>query len=164
MAETFAESKIYIGTTAPIDFTTDETAIADFAADDFKEIKEMSNMGDFGKAANVLTFQTVSERYSKKGKGGFNAGDPVVTYGRDPLDEGQARVDAAVDTKYYYNFKLELADAISENYTNSVIYFRALVASLPGQFGGQESFMTKQATLAIYPAAIEVPTVFVTSP
>jgi hypothetical protein len=164
MAETFAESKLFIGTTAPIDFTTEETAKADFAADDFVEIKEMSNMGDFGPVANILAFQTVSDKYSKKGKGGYNAGDPAVVFGRLPNDPGQVRVRAAVNDKYYRNFKLELADAESEHYENSVIYFRALVSGAPGQFGGQESFMTQTASLGIYPAPIEVPGAFITSP
>lgn len=164
MAETFAESKLFIGTTAPIDFTSDASAIADFEADDWKEVMELSNMGDFGPTANILSFQTVSDKYSKKGKGGYNAGDPAVVFGRLPNDPGQQRVRDAVKDKYYRNFKLELADAESENYTNSVIYFRALVSGAPGQFGGQESFMTQTASLGIYPAPVEVPSAFVTSP
>jgi hypothetical protein len=164
MAQTFADSKIFIGTTAPIDYTTDEQAVADFEADDFTEILEMSNLGDIGPVANILQFVTVSGNRTKKSKGQLNEGDPVLVVGREANDPGQVLVRAAGKDKYYRNFKLELADAESEHYTNSVIYFRAIVSGAPRQFGGNESFMTESYTLGIYPQAIEVPSEFVTSP
>lgn len=158
MAETFAGSRLYIGTTAPA------ATKSEFEADVYTEIKELSNAGDIGASANVLTFPLVSDDYVKKSKGARNAGDPVIVVGRDPLDPGQILVRAAEADKYYRNFKLVIADARSEHYTDSILYFRALVVGVPRQFGGQEDFVTESYTLGIYPKPIEVPSAFVTSP
>jgi hypothetical protein len=104
----------------------------------------------------VVQFPIVSDDYVKKAKGTRNAGDPVVVVGFVADDPGQIAARAAEKTKFYYNFKLELADAADENHTDSVIYFRALVAGVPKQFGGNEDFVTESYTLAIYPRPIEV--------
>lgn len=160
MAETFAESKLYIGTTAG-DETNDQAA---FEADNYLEIKDLSNMGAFGTSRNILKFVTVSGGFTKKSVGTADAGDPVVVAGRLPLDPGQNRLNAALGDKFYRNFKLVVADATSEHYTDSIIYFRALVAAAPKQFGGAEDFVTLSASLAIWPEPVEVPSEFVTSP
>lgn len=155
MSDTFAGAKLYVGTTLAIDYTTEQSALADFEGDDYKEIKEVSNVGEIGAAANVLTFPVVSDDFVRKSKGTRNAGDPVVVVGFVADDDGQIRMRAAERTKFYYNFKLVLADAVDENHTDSTIYFRAIVAGVPRQFGGNEDFVTESYTLGIYPRPIE---------
>lgn len=156
MTDTFAGAKLYIGTTASIDFTTENTALVDFKADTYTEIKELSNMGDVGSSANVVTFPVVSDDFVRKSKGTRNAGDPAIVVGRTSTDPGQIAVRAAERTKYYYNFKLVLADAVDEHHTDTEIYWRALVAGVPGQFGGNEDFVTETYTLGIYPRPLIV--------
>lgn len=150
-ADTFAGAKLYIGTTLSIDYTSDMTAQQDFESDDFVEIKEISNVGEIGANANIVTFPVVSDDFVRKAKGTRNAGDPAIVVGRISDDPGQIKVRAAEKTKFYYNFKLELADAQDENHTDTVIYFRALVAGVPNQFGGNEDFVTETYSLGIYP-------------
>jgi hypothetical protein len=164
MSDTFAGAKLYIGTTATIDYTTDTTAQTAFEADTYVEIKEISNVGEIGASANVVTFPIVSDDFVKKSKGTRNAGDPAIVVGRVPDDPGQVAVRAAEATKFYYNFKLELADAIDENHTDTVIYFRALVAGIPNQFGGNEDFVTETYTLGIYPRPLIIDSEIITSP
>lgn len=151
---TFAGGKLFIGTTAAIDYTSRPATIASFESDMLNnglEIGGLNNMGEIGAAANVVQFPLVSDDFVAKSKGTRNAGDPAVIVGRLSDDPGQIRVREAEATKYYYNFKLELEDAENEMMTNTVIYFRALVAGIPNQFGGNEDFVTETYTLAIYP-------------
>ena len=157
MSGTFAGGRLHIGTTAAINFTTDQTAQAAFEADTYAEIKEISNVGEIGASANVVQFPVVSDEFVKKSKGTRNAGDPVVVVGYVADDAGQVAMRAAEKTKFYYNFKLVLADAIDENHTDTTIYFRALVAGTPKQFGGVEDFVTESYTLGIYPRPLEIP-------
>lgn len=164
MADTFAGAKLAIGTTAQIDYTTEESAIAAFEADDFVEIGEINNVGELGAAANIVQFPLVSEDFVNKAKGTRNAGDPVIVVGRVSNDPGQLRVRAAEKTKYKYNFRLTLADAVDENHTDTIIYFRALVAGVPMGFGGNEDFVTESYTLGIYPRPTIIESEFVTSP
>lgn len=158
MAKTFAGAKIYIGSTAAA------STRSEFEAISFLEITNVSNMGELGAAANVLQFPVVSDDFVKKSKGTRNAGDPVLVVGRLPNDPGQVAVRAAEETKFFYNFKLELEDAETENHTNTVIYFRALVAGVPIQLGGNEDFVTESYTLGIYPRPLIIESEEIPSP
>lgn len=164
MSNTFAGAKLYIGTTLQIDYTSDVSAQTSFETDTYTEIKEISNVGEIGAAANIVQFPVVSDDFVQKAKGTRNAGDPVVVVGRMPADAGQIKMRNAEKTKFYFNFKLELADAIDENHTDTVIYFRALVAGVPMQFGGVEDFVTESYSLGIYPRPLIIESEFVTSP
>lgn len=152
---TFADSQLWIYGTEEIDFSTEQTALADFEAlSGGVEIEGINNLGEIGPTDNIVSFSLVKKRFSKKAKGESNAGDPVLLVGRLSDDPGQVRLRAAQKTKNYYNFKLIAADAESENETDTVIYFRALVGSATKGFGGNEDFMTEAYTLAIYPEPI----------
>lgn len=150
MANTFAGAKIYIGT------TLQATTRLEFEADTYVEIEEVSNMGELGSTANVVQFPLVSDDFVLKAKGTRNAGDPALVVGRVSTAPGQIKLRQAEDTKYYYNFKLELEDAPDELTTNTVIYFRALVAGANDTFGGNEDFVTETYTLGIYPRPLYV--------
>lgn len=156
---TFAGAKISIGGTTPA------ANLAAFKAiNSWEEITNVSNMGEFGATANIVTFPVVSDKYVKKSKGTRNAGDPVLVVGRISEDAGQIALREAEDTKFYYNFKLELEDAEDELHTNTVFYFRALVASATNQFGGNEDFVTESYSLGIYPKPIVDESALIPSP
>lgn len=164
---TFAGGKLYMGSTAAINYTSRQTAIDDFEADfttNGTEIGGLNNMGELGASANIVQFPLVSDDFVAKSKGSRNAGDPAIIVGRISDDPGQIKVRAAEGTKFYYNFKLELEDAENENMTNTVIYFRALVGGIPNQFGGNEDFVTETYSLAIYPRPLYVESELITSP
>lgn len=147
---TFAGSKFYIGTTVA---AANESQ---FAADTYTEVKNLSNFGEFGGSANITQFPVVSDLYIKKSKGTRNAGDPAIVVGRTSDDPGQIEMREAEQTKFYYNFKLELSDAENENKTNTIIYFRAIVASVIIGTGGNEDYVTETYNLGIYPAALVI--------
>lgn len=161
---TFGGGKLYIGTTRPVDFSSPLSARQDFEADTYTEIGGLNNMGEFGASANVVQFPLVGDDYVDKSKGTRNAGDPAVIVGRISDDPGQIKVREAEKTKYKFNFKLELADAVDENHTNTIYYFRALVAGVPNQFGGNEDFVTETYTLGVYPGPLIIESELITSP
>lgn len=161
---TFAGGELRIGTTAPIDFSTPQTARTSFENDSYTKIGGLNNMGEFGGSSNVLQFPLVSDDFVAKSKGTRDAGDPAVIVGRISDDPGQLAVRAAEKTKFYYNFELELEDAEDELHTNTIIYFRAMVAGVPKQFGGNEDFITETYTLAIYPGPLIVESELIPSP
>lgn len=153
---TFAGSRLSIGTTAVINWATPEDALADFEADTYIEVGGLSNMGEFGATANILSFPLVTDNYVKKSKGTRDAGDPAVVVERISQDPGQKALRAGEKTKFYYNFRLELEDAEDANTSNTVVYFRAIVAGVPNQFGGNEDFVTETYNLGIYPGPLFV--------
>lgn len=158
MANTFAGAKIYIGTT--MQASTREQ----FEADTYIEIEEVSNMGEFGSTANVVQFPLVSDDFVVKAKGTRNAGDPALVVGRVSTAPGQIKLREAETTKFFFNFKLELEDAPDEFTTNTVIYFRALVAGANNAFGGNEDFVTETYTLGIYPRPLIIEQENISSP
>lgn len=145
---TFAGAKIYIGGT---DAAANLTAFEAFPENYWTEITNVSNMGEFGASANIVQFPVVSDKYVKKSKGTRNAGDPVLVVGRVSDDAGQIKMRDAEDTKFYFNFRMILEDAANETMTNTVIFWRALVASVTNQFGGVEDFVTESYSMGIYP-------------
>lgn len=158
MADTVAGAKISIGTTLAA------ASRSQFEADTYIEIGGTSNIGEFGASANILQFPLISEAFVAKSKGTRNAGDPAIVCARLSADNGQRALRAAELTKFFYNFKLELPDAINESHTDTVIYFRALVAGVPNQFGGVEDFITETYNLAIYPGPLFIESEIITSP
>lgn len=155
---TFAGGVLSIGTTMTA------TNQAQFESDTYLVINELSNMGEFGGASNILTFPVVSRQYNKKGKGSRNGGDPVVVVGRLADDPGQQAIRAAEQTNFTYNFKLEVPDAEGPGFTNTVIYFRAIVASSTMQFGGPEDFRTETYALGIQGKSLIVESAAIASP
>lgn len=155
---TFAGSTLEIGTTLAA------SSEGEFSGDTYTVIGGLNNMGELGSSANVLTFPLVSEDYVKKSKGTRNAGDPAVVCERLPNDPGQIKLRAAEETKFFYNFRLTIADAENENMTDTVVYFRALVVGVPIATGGVEGFVTETYTLGIYPKPLIINSQAISSP
>lgn len=158
MADTVAGALLYIGTTLA---ATNRT---EFEADAYTIINGTSNIGEFGASANILQFPLISEEFVAKSKGNRNAGDPAIVCARLSGDAGQIALRAAERTKFFYNFKLVLPDAVDESHTDTTVYWRALVAGVPNQLGGVEDFITETYNLAIYPGPVFVESAIITSP
>jgi len=80
-----------------------------------------------------------------------------VVVGRDPLNAGQIAVRAAEKTKFAYAFKVEAADALDANDTDSIFYFHALVQSAKENFGESDNVVRTNFNLGITTAIVEVP-------
>jgi len=69
---------------------------AGFAALSWVTIAEVTNMGDVGPEATLVTYDAIGNRVTKKLKGQINMGSQSIDLGQDLTDAGQAILKAAV--------------------------------------------------------------------
>jgi hypothetical protein len=101
---TSAGSKIFMGGTNGAVLLTDL----------YTEIGEITNIGDFGRTYQEVRHDVLSRRGTDKYKGQFDDGNITLQLGRDPADAGQAKLIAARDRDFDYNFYIEDNDAAPE--------------------------------------------------
>lgn len=158
-------AKFYIGTTLPVDTSgTEQDAIDDFEADVYTEVKEIESLGELGDEANDVTFAALADARMRHLKGVRDAGVMEIVAGRDPADGGQQAMKAAQKTKYQYNFKIEVEDAVDENHTNSVFYYRALVQSARDEIGEADNVIRTTFNVGINTQVYELPSAFISTP
>jgi len=119
-------ARFYISNAAVLD-TVD--TIAEFEALTWVEVYPVENLGEFGDEAAAVTFSALNDGRVRKLKGARDAGTLAVVVGHNPTQTGQVAMIAAEATKFNYGFKVEVPDAPSELYSNSVFYFRGKVMS-----------------------------------
>lgn len=126
-------ARFYISNASVLD-TVDTTA--EFAALTWVEVDPVESLGDFGDEASAVTFSGLKDGRIRKLKGARDAGDLAVVVGHNPTQTGQVQMITAEGTKFNYGFKVEIPDAPSELYTNSIFYFRGKVMSKRMGVGG----------------------------
>ena len=151
---TASESKVFVCVTPALPAT--DTA-AEYAALTWVEIGEVEDMGEFGDESSDVTFASVGDGRTRHLKGVRDAGTLALVCGRDPADAGQIALKAAEKTKFSYPIKVQAADAISEDYTDSVYYFNAKVMSARDNYGSVDNVVRTNFSLGIDSAIIEVP-------
>lgn len=149
-AITSSLSKIWIGTTAA---ATDQSG---FEADTYTQILGVTDIGEFGDAANEVTVDFLESGRTQKLKGQRNAGNLELVVAHRADDPGQDALITAEGTTFDYNFYVELNDEDSGETTGSIFYFRAKVMSKRANVGGADSVVTRTFTLGINSAIIEV--------
>ena len=147
MLITASGTKLYIGP-AIVLATTDSAA--EFAAlTPYVEIKEIENYGELGDEAAAVLFAAVGDARVRKSKGARDAGVMALVCGREVHDPGQIALEAAEQTNQTFSFKMELPDAPTEDYSNSFIYFGALVMSKRLNVGGNDNIIRDNFNLGI---------------
>ncbi|GLK67007.1 phage tail tube protein [Hansschlegelia plantiphila] len=142
---TASDARLYIG---PVVLPTTETS-SEFAALTFTEVDMIEDLGEFGDEANIVTGTTLKDGRVRKAKGAADAGTLALRCFHDPLDAGQAALIAASKTKKNYAFKIVLPDAPDVTYSDTTIYFRALVASRRLNVGANDNLIRRAYSLAI---------------
>jgi len=106
---TLAGTIVSIGTTADVDFTSNETALTDFAGDTFTKIGGTETISDFGDTASDVTFTGLEDSRTEHLKGSTDGGSIEITCADDTTDAGQIAVAlaAAPTDQGEYNIKLE---------------------------------------------------------
>lgn len=156
MAETTSSyAKIYIGTTAVINWTSDTTALSAFTADTYTEIKGVEDLGEFGDEANPVEVTTLGDSRKRRLKGTNDAGTFDLVCIRNSDDAGQRAVIAAQKERDSYNIKVVVNDAPTGG-TPSTFYFSALVMSSKVGVGSADNAVKLTATMAINTAILEV--------
>lgn len=153
-------SKVSIYATPVLD--TVDTAAEYKALTPWVEIGEITDLGEFGDEAEQILVRTINRGRVRKLKGTRDAGQMTIACADDPLDPGQIALKAAEKTPFNYAFKVEASDAPSEDYANSVYYFRAKVSSSRLSSGGPDDVRTRNFNVDIDSEITEVPSALIT--
>lgn len=121
-----------------------------FAALTWTEIGEVSDLGEFGRTYNLVTFNTLGNRRTVKRKGSFNDGTIAAQMARTPSDAGQAILTTAVDSDASYSIKIVLQDG-------TIFYTTAQVMSYTTNVGSVDQITSATVNLEIDNDIVEVP-------
>ena len=148
---TATDARIYIG---PVVSPDTETS-SEFEALTYAEIDMVEDMGEFGDEEEIVSGKTLKDGRVRKAKGAADGGTLALVCFHDPLDAGQAALIAASKTKKNYAIKIVLPDAPDDTYSNTTIYFRALVSSRRLRVGQNDNLIRRTYSLAINSALAE---------
>lgn len=94
--------------------------LASFEGLTWTEIGEVSDLGEFGRQYNLVTFNPLGGRRTVKRKGSYNDGTIAAQMARVPSDAGQVVLTAAVNSDNSYAIKITLQDG-TKFYTTAQI-------------------------------------------
>lgn len=129
--------------------TEDQTG---YEALTYTSVGEISDMGAFGATYELVTFNDIGTRKTRKFKGTVNYGSMQLTLGRDPSDAGQTvLIDGAdgaeIDT--VHSFKVTLQDG-------SVQYFQGKIMSYETQVGAANNIVSANTAVELDSTIIQV--------
>jgi len=156
---TLAGATVSISTTA----VTLPLNAAAFAALTFTPIGSVGNLGDYGSAPNMVTYNTLDTQVSSKAKGVEDAGELSIEVARIFDDPGQIAMRAAAATKFNYAIRIEYADAPSEDWSNTIMYAVGPVSGPQLLGGSTDDFIRESYTVAftdqrpLFIAPVETP-------
>ena len=144
-AFTSAGTKLHISASAPATYNS-----TGFAALTWTEIGEISEMGEFGRQYNLVTFNTLGDRRTVKRKGSYNDGTIACQMARVPDDAGQTILVTAVNSDASYSIKVTLQDG-------TVFYTTAQIMSYTTNIGNVDQITSATVNLEIDNDILEVP-------
>lgn len=144
LAFTSAGTTLSISAAAPA--TYDSTG---FSALTWTEIGEVSDLGEFGRQYNLVTFNTLGNRRTVKRKGSFNDGTIAAQMARAPSDAGQTILTTAVDDDKSYSIKVVLQNG-------TIFYTTAQIMSYTTNVGNVDQITSATVNLEIDNDIIEV--------
>ena len=145
LAFTSAGTTLSISAAAPATYNA-----VGFAALTWTEIGEVSDLGEFGRQYNLVTFNTLGNRRTVKRKGSYNDGTIAAQMARAPSDAGQTILTAAVDSDASYSIKVVLQDG-------TIFYTTAQVMSYTTNVGNVDQITSATVNLEIDNDIVEVP-------
>lgn len=114
---------------------------AGYEALTFTTVGEVSDLGEIpSRVYELVNWNAIAERGTRKSKGGYNLGSQTITVGIDPDDAGQTLLDTATNSDTVYSVKIAHPQL-------GTIYARALVMGGPKSYGDVNSVATRQITL-----------------
>jgi hypothetical protein len=136
-AYTSAGTEIYISSEVP-----DSISGPDFRFLDYKRIGEVTDISEFGKSSDVLSYYKVGSDDPVKVKGNNSFGGFTMTMANLPQDTGQADIIAALQSKQNYSFRLFVPEP-------DTYYFTALVVDYKVNIGGPDQITSASVTFSI---------------
>lgn len=146
MSNAFTSAGTTLEVSAALPATYDS---AGFVALTFTAVGEVTDMGEFGRAYNLVTHNPLDNRRTVKRKGSYNDGSLALQLARVPADGGQAILVTAVDSDASVSCKVTLQDG-------TVQYFTAQVMSYTTGVGNVDQITNAACTLEIDNDIIEV--------
>ena len=122
---TASGTRFYVGAAAT---STIDTVDEFEAVSGWVEVGLIESLGEYGDQSNDVSFAAIGDSRVRHAKGARDAGTLAVTCAHDPLDTGQAAMEAAEATNNNYMFKVVLPDGPA-GYSDTIQYFRGLVMS-----------------------------------
>lgn len=96
----------------------------------FTLVGEVSELGEFGREYNLVTFNPLGDRGTVKRKGSYNDGTISVQMARVPSDAGQTILVAAVDSDNSYAIEIVLQDGTTFYTTAQIMSYTTNVGSV----------------------------------
>jgi hypothetical protein len=118
MTDVSAATGTTLGVSAGLPATFDA---AGYDALTFTDLGEVIDIGELGKAFNVVNHQTVGRAYPQKLKDTFDIANISLTLGRVSTDAGQVLLQTALAEKVSYAFELLLPSGDRGAFTGQVI-------------------------------------------
>ena len=121
---------------------------AGFEALTYTQVGNLVGLDQIGKTYNSTNYEPMSNPEIETLPTNFTMGTPAVTYAyprEATYDDGQAVMDAAVDSQDYHAFKIKMANG-------TIQYFKSRVLSNTLMIGGVSDIAMVTANLAIYTA------------
>ena len=122
---------------------------AAFAALNYTEIGEVSDLGEFGREYNIVKFNPLKDRRTVKRKGSFDDGTVQVQLAKAAKDAGQILLKSAVNSDASHSVKIVLQDG-------TTFYFTAQVSSSTVNVGNVDQITSSTFKLEIDNDIIEV--------
>lgn len=141
-------------TTAAADSLAEFQAISGWTV-----VGEVESLGEFGDQANDVTFSAVGDGRVRHIKGARDAGTLALVCGHDPLDTGQAALELAEQTKLQFAFRVTLPDSPGTPFTNTILYFRALVGSRRKNVGNNDNIIRNNYNILLVSEVFTAPSV-----
>lgn len=146
MSEAFTSAGTKISISAALPATYDATG---FGALTWTEIGEVSDLGEFGRQYNMVTFNPLGSRKTVKRKGSYNDGTITAQMARVPSDAGQTILTEALDSDNSYSVKVVLQNG-------TTFYFTAQIASYTTNVGSVDQITSASVSIEIDDDIIEV--------
>jgi len=93
-------------------------------------VGEIEDYGEFGREYNLVTFNPVDTRGTKKLKGSFNEGSIALTVGLDTDDAGQILMKTASDSDDDYYFMVTTQNGDRYFFAAKVMMFKNVLAGV----------------------------------
>lgn len=124
-AFTSAGTKLHMSASLPTTYD-----VAGFAALTWTEIGEVSDLGEFGRQYNLVTFNPLGDRRTVKRKGAYNDGTIAAQMARVPTDAGQTMLVGAVNSDASKAIRITLQDGTIFYTTVQVMSYTTNVGSV----------------------------------
>jgi hypothetical protein len=139
MAKTGAGAKAYVSTTS---VTNAVDSLGEYAVLTYTRITGVTELGEFGDARELVNHVDLDDSRVQKLGGPRDAGTMPLTCAWDPIDPGQLLALSHSETDFEYAWKIDLNDAPSASYSNTILFFRGPVTAQRLNNGNASSVRT----------------------